>query len=280
MSLIQITNTEADADIDSHHSRNIQADIAIEATALHKSFGSTHALKGVDLKVAKGEMTVLLGLSGSGKSTLLRCLNGLHQLTSGEVTVLGEAVHVAKARKLRALRSRVGFIFQHFNLVNRLTCLENVLIGAAGRIRGPRYGLLSYTKAQRREALGHLERVGLGDLAFQRADSLSGGQQQRVAIARALMQKPELILADEPVASLDPQNAANVMDLLFQVCREDGITVVCTLHQVDLALQWANRIVGLRSGEKVLDESTASLSKERVLEVYQQLDPDAEITTS
>ena len=254
-------------------------EIAIQATGLRKSFGQTHALKGVDLQVAKGEMTVLLGLSGSGKSTLLRCLNGLHPLTGGQATVLGEDVHKAKPKKMRALRSRVGFIFQHFNLVGRLSCLENVLVGAAGRIRGPRYGLLSYTKAQRREALGHLERVGLGELAFQRADSLSGGQQQRVAIARALMQKPELILADEPVASLDPQNAANVMDLLFQVCLENRITVVCTLHQVDLALDWAHRIVGLRNGEKVLDEATATLTKERVLEVYRQLDPDAEVPT-
>ncbi|WP_411731967.1 phosphonate ABC transporter ATP-binding protein [Paeniglutamicibacter sp.] len=274
MSLIQGTFTEQGHDVAP------EPEIAIHASGLRKSFGATHALRGVDLQVAKGEMTVLLGLSGSGKSTLLRCLNGLHPLSGGEATVLGEPVHKTKSRRLRALRSRVGFIFQHFNLVGRLSCLENVLIGAAGRIRGPRYGLLSYTKAQRREALGHLERVGLGELAFQRADSLSGGQQQRVAIARALMQKPELILADEPVASLDPQNAANVMDLLFQVCLENRITVVCTLHQVDLALDWAHRIVGLRNGEKVLDEATATLTKERVLEVYRQLDPDAGATTS
>ncbi|MFJ2350584.1 phosphonate ABC transporter ATP-binding protein [Glutamicibacter sp. NPDC087673] len=246
---------------------------AIRTTALAKSFGDAPALKGVDLSIAKGELTVLLGLSGSGKSTLLRCLNGLHSITSGEATVLGTELHKAPSRKLRALRAKVGFIFQHFNLVGRLTCLENVLIGAAGRIRGPRYGLLSYSKSQRREALGYLERVGLGELAFQRADSLSGGQQQRVAIARALMQKPAVILADEPVASLDPQNSANVMDLLFQVCLENKITVVCTLHQVDLALQWADRIIGLRNGEKVLDARASELDKDRVLEIYQQLEP-------
>lgn len=253
---------------------------AIQVTNLSKSFGASQALKNVSLEVAKGELTVLLGLSGSGKSTLLRCLNGLHTLSGGEATVLGQQLKGAKSRQLRSLRSRVGFIFQHFNLVGRLTCLENVLVGAAGRIRGPRYGLLSYSKAQRREALVHLDRVGLGDLAFQRADSLSGGQQQRVAIARALMQKPEVILADEPVASLDPQNAANVMDLLFQVCLENQITVICTLHQVDLALQWANRIVGLRHGEKVLDAPASTLTKERVLEIYQQLDPGAQEPTS
>lgn len=253
--------------------------LAISTTALRKNFGDSAALNGVDLSIKKGELTVLLGLSGSGKSTLLRCLNGLHPISSGEATVLDTPLHDASASQLRALRARVGFIFQHFNLVGRLTCLENVLIGAAGRIRGPRFGLLSYSKAQRREALSYLQRVGLDELAFQRADSLSGGQQQRVAIARALMQKPEVILADEPVASLDPQNSANVMDLLFQVCLENKITVVCTLHQVDLALQWADRIVGLRHGQKVLDERAANLDKDRVLEIYQQLDPQAEAST-
>ncbi|WP_248760374.1 phosphonate ABC transporter ATP-binding protein [Pseudarthrobacter sp. SSS035] len=251
-----------------------EREISIRTKNLRKSFGASQALKGVDLEVAKGELTVLLGLSGSGKSTLLRCLNGLHSITSGEATVLDEPVHESHNRRLRALRSRVGFIFQHFNLVGRLSCLENVLIGATGRIRGPRYGVLSYTKAQRREALTHLERVGLGELAFQRADSLSGGQQQRVAIARALMQKPELILADEPVASLDPENAANVMDLLFQVCLENRITVVCTLHQVDLALNWAHRIIGLRNGEKVMDQAASQLDREQVLNIYKQIDPE------
>ncbi|GAB3537616.1 phosphonate ABC transporter ATP-binding protein [Arthrobacter tecti] len=248
-----------------------QGSAVVSVKGLRKNFGNTAALKGVDLEVRAGELVVLLGLSGSGKSTLLRCLNGLHPLTAGVADVLGEPVHRARRRQLRVLRTRVGFIFQQFNLIGRLSCLENVLIGASGRLRGPRYGVLSYSKAQRREALSHLERVGLGDLAFQRADSLSGGQQQRVAIARALMQKPELILADEPVASLDPENAANVMDLLFRVCLENRITVVCTLHQVDLALGWAHRIVGLRNGEKVLDELTANLDRDRVLDVYRQL---------
>lgn len=271
MSLIHATHSKESQAVEPESS------YAIQATGLRKSFGETHALRGVDLQVPTGEMTILLGLSGSGKSTLLRSLNGLHRLTGGEATVLGEAIHTAKPRRMRSLRSRVGFIFQHFNLVGRLTCLENVLIGAAGRIRGPHYGLLTYTRAQRREALTHLERVGLGELAFQRADSLSGGQQQRVGIARALMQKPELILADEPVASLDPQNAANVMDLLFQICLENRITVVCTLHQVDLALEWGHRIVGLRNGTKVLDEPASALNRSRVLELYGQLEPEAEV---
>lgn len=248
---------------------------AILVRELRKDFGPVTALQGINLEIATGELTVLLGLSGSGKSTLLRCLNGLNPITGGEATVLGQPVHGMTSGEMRKLRSRIGFIFQHFNLVGRLTCLENVLIGACGRITGPRYGILSYSRAQRREALAHLSRVGLEQHAFQRADSLSGGQQQRVAIARALMQKPELILADEPVASLDPENAANVMDLLFRICRENRITVLCTLHQVDLAMQWANRIVGLRDGEKVLDASTGSLSRDDVLNIYRQLQPEA-----
>ncbi|MCD4851606.1 phosphonate ABC transporter ATP-binding protein [Arthrobacter sp. AK01] len=252
-----------------------QPEPAIRVRKLRKDFGPVTALQGIDLEVAPGELTVLLGLSGSGKSTLLRCLNGLNPITAGEATVLGQPVHGMTSREMRKLRSKIGFIFQHFNLVGRLTCLENVLIGASGRIPGPRYGILSYSRAQRREALTHLSRVGLGQHAFQRADSLSGGQQQRVAIARALMQKPELILADEPVASLDPENAANVMDLLFQICLENKITVLCTLHQVDLAMHWAHRIVGLRDGEKVLDSNTAALSRDDVLNVYRQLQPEA-----
>lgn len=240
----------------------------ISATGLTKRFNAVAALDGVDLSVQRSELVILLGRSGSGKSTLLRCLNGLHPLDGGTATVLDTPVHDASRRRLRALRTDIGFVFQQFNLVGRLSCLENVLIGALGRIRGPRYGVLSYSAALRREALGLLERVGVADQAFQRADTLSGGQQQRVAIARTLMQRPCLVLADEPVASLDPENAALVMDLLFRVCLEEQLTVVCTLHQVDLALEWGQRIVGLRHGSKVLDRATKELTRAQVMDVY------------
>ncbi|WP_369373032.1 phosphonate ABC transporter ATP-binding protein [Promicromonospora sp. Populi] len=251
------------------------AEPLVRVRGLVKEFDGTTALAGVDLDVARGELLVLLGLSGSGKSTLLRCLNGLHRPTSGEVTVAGTRVDRASGRELRRLRTEVGFVFQQFNLVGRLTCLENVLIGALGRVRGPRYGVTTYPRRMREEALAHIDRVGLADHAYQRADTLSGGQQQRVAIARTLMQRPQLVLADEPVASLDPENSGAVMDLLVRVCAEEGLTVVCTLHQVDLALGWAHRLVGLRNGTKVLDRPAAGLTRDDAMSIYRRVEASA-----
>jgi phosphonate transport system ATP-binding protein len=233
-----------------------------------KRFGATTALDGVSLTVDRGEIVVLLGLSGSGKSTLLRHLDGLEVPTSGSVEVLGEDVPRLSGRRLRALRSSVGFIFQQFELVPSLTVLENVLTGSLAGVRGPRLGLWSYSKARRLAALGHLDRVGLLDRAYQRADTLSGGQQQRVAIARALMQNPSVLLADEPVASLDPESSDQVMALIREIAADEGLTVVCSLHQVDLAISWADRIVGLRHGQVVLDLPTRDLSKTQVMEIY------------
>jgi phosphonate transport system ATP-binding protein len=245
---------------------------------LRKEFdgGKVTALDGVTLDVHSGQLTVLIGLSGSGKSTLLRHLNKLHVPTSGEVEVLGYDVNHAKGRELRTLRRNVGFIFQQFNIVGRLSCLENVMSGALGRIRGPRYGVLTYSKKLRREALEHLDRVGLADRAFQRTDTLSGGQQQRVAIARTIMQRPQLVLADEPVASLDPEISGQVMDVLFRVCKEEQLSVLCSLHQVDLALGWADRLIGLRDGKLVLDKPAQGLTTEEAMAVYQRLDPTGE----
>ncbi|CAN5715983.1 phosphonate ABC transporter ATP-binding protein [soil metagenome] len=208
------------------------ANPVVRINELSKRFpGGTLALSNVSFDVPAGELCVLVGLSGSGKSTLLRHLNGLHHPTGGRVEVLGTDVVEASRPELRRLRRRVGFVFQQFNLVGRLSCLENVLSGALGRVRWPRFGVVSYPKAMRREALAHLERVDLADRAFQRADTLSGGQQQRVAIARTLLQGPEVLLADEPVASLDPESSAQVMDVLFRICVEERLTVLCSLHQ-------------------------------------------------
>ncbi|WP_410869597.1 phosphonate ABC transporter ATP-binding protein [Nocardia sp. A7] len=250
-------------------------DLVIDARDVTKRFGSTLALDDVSLDVRRSEMLVLLGLSGSGKSTLLRCLNGLQPVSSGTVEVGGTRVDQASKSQLRALRRNVGFVFQDFNLVGRLSCVENVLIGGLAQLRLPRYGTLTYPATMRAEARAHLDRVGLADLAERRADTLSGGQQQRVAIARTLMQKPGLVLADEPVASLDPENAAIVMDLLFRVCIEEKLTVVCTLHQVDLALGWAHRIVGLRNGQKVLDRPAVGMTRDDAMAIYQRVDPAA-----
>jgi len=240
----------------------------IRLNDVSKRFGATQALEEVSLEIEAGSVVVLLGLSGSGKSTLLRHLDGLEVPTSGSVEVLGQSVPELRGRALRALRGRVGFIFQQFELVGSITVLENVLTGALARLRGPRLGLPSYPKALREQAFAHLEEVGLAAQAFQRADTLSGGQQQRVAIARALMQDPEILLADEPVASLDPESSDQVMNLIREIGLRRGLTVVCSLHQVDLALAWADRIVGLRHGRVVLDTPAEGLSKEQVMEIY------------
>ncbi|MFC9839909.1 phosphonate ABC transporter ATP-binding protein [Rhodococcus sp. NPDC127530] len=254
--------------------------VVVSARDVTKTFGSTTALNNINLDVHRSEMLVLLGSSGSGKSTLLRCINGLHPITSGTMTALGTRVDTAPPRQVRELRKNVGFIFQHFNLVGRLSCLENVLVGGLGRLRIPRYGALTYPKTMRTEALTCLDRVGLADFAERRADTLSGGQQQRVAIARTLMQRPSIVLADEPVASLDPENAAVVMDLLQRVCTEEELTVVCTLHQVDLALGWAHRLVGLRDGGVVLDRPAAGLQRDDVMPLYRPSAPEKDTVSA
>lgn len=243
---------------------------AVRITGLGKTYPGKKdpALSGVSLDVARGEIVVLLGLSGSGKSTLLRHVNGLETPTSGAIQSLGEDVAALRGNALRTLRGRIGFIFQQFELVGPLTVLENVLTGSLSRLRGPRIGARSYPRALRLAALGHLDRVGLLEQAYQRADTLSGGQQQRVAIARALMQDPEILLADEPVASLDPESSSQVMALIREIAAERGLTVLCSLHQVELALGWGDRVVGLRAGEVVLDTSTDHLSKDQVMEIY------------
>ncbi|WP_194765428.1 phosphonate ABC transporter ATP-binding protein [Microbacterium sp. UFMG61] len=244
------------------------SDALIRLDGVTKTFGSTTALKDASLQVARGEIVVLLGLSGSGKSTLLRHLDGLEIPTAGSVEVLGQQVPALRGKALRALRSRVGFIFQQFELVPSLTVLENVLTGSLSSVTGPRLGLWGYSRAAKLRALEHLDRVGLLDRAYQRSDTLSGGQQQRVAIARALMQKPDILLADEPVASLDPESSDQVMALIREIAADEGLTVVCSLHQVDLAISWADRIVGLRHGEVVLDTPTTDLTKSEVMEIY------------
>ena len=252
---------------------------AVEVCDLVKTFdnGAVRALDGVSFAVPEGQLLVIIGLSGSGKSTLLRHLNGLHLPSEGSVTVLEQNVPNLNRTDLRNLRKEVGFVFQQFNIVGRLTCIENVLTGTLGRLKGPRIGASMYQKELRKEAIEQLERVGLAERAWQRTDTLSGGQQQRVAIARTLMQKPKIVLADEPVASLDPEISGQVMDLLVQCCIEDNITVLCSLHQVDLALGWADRLIGLRDGKVVLDTPVDdSIDQQSVMGVYRELDPGGE----
>jgi phosphonate transport system ATP-binding protein len=223
--------------------------------------GGIRALDDVSLDVAPGEFVALIGPSGAGKSSLLRCLNGLVVPTAGEVTVGGEAVTGASEERLRRIRARVGFVFQQFNLLRRLTVLENVLVGRLAHVPRWRSLIAWFPVADMVQARGVLERVGLAGLADRRADTLSGGQQQRVAIARALVQEPRLLLADEPMASLDPALAHTVMELLRRINEEDGITVITSLHVLELAQAYARRIIALRDGHVVHDGSPESLSQ-------------------
>ena len=249
--------------------REIDDIYAVQLDNVTKDFGGgVLGLDDVTLGLKTGKVTVLLGLSGSGKSTLLRHLNGLHTPTAGNIRVLGQNVPELRGKALRGLRRDVGVIFQNFNLVGPMSVLENVCTGRLGSLRGPRLSLMMYPKSVRREALEKLDRVGLADRAYQRADTLSGGQQQRVAIARALMQNPKILLADEPVASLDPVSSDDVITLLRQISAEDNLTVISSLHQVQLAIDFADRIVGLRGGRVVLDQPTEGLTAAQASEIY------------
>jgi phosphonate transport system ATP-binding protein len=226
----------------------------IRVRGLEKVYpGGARALRGVDLDVAAGEFVALVGPSGAGKSTLLRCVAGLVEPTAGEVVVDGRRLSGAPPGERRRIRASVGFVFQQFNLLRRLTVLENTLVGRLAHTAGWR-SLLGWFPAADRERAGRaLARVELDGLADRRVDTLSGGQQQRVAIARALVQEPRILLADEPMASLDPALSHTVMELLRRINREDGITVVTSLHVLDLARTYAGRIVGLQAGQVVHD---------------------------
>lgn len=249
----------------------IEGDAVVSIASLSKRFpNGTLAVDNVSFDVPAGQVLGLLGLSGSGKSTLMRLINGLHKPTSGHVSILGSVVDECSTSELREVRRNIGFVFQQFGLVGRMTCVENVLVGSLGRLRGPRLGVRMYPKALRVKALERLERVGLLAQAFQRADTLSGGQMQRVAIARSLMQEPKVLLADEPVASLDPESSIQVLDLISQIAREDKMTVICSLHQVELAVGRTDRLIGLRDGRVVLDKMTAGTDQESVMSLYRR----------
>ena len=244
---------------------------ALQLTQVAKTYGRRRALDGVSLSVAPGEMVALIGPSGSGKSTLLRAVTGLVCIDAGagRVEVFGEPVQEEGRLSpgVRDLRARTGFIFQQFNLVGRLSLFSNVMIGAMGRL-GPWRGLLGrWPQADKARAMAALERVGVAEQAGQRAGTLSGGQQQRGAIARALVQGAELILADEPVASLDPVSARRVMELLKGLNR-DGMTVVVTLHQVDHALRYCRRVVALKAGKIVFDGPREALDRGLLIDIY------------
>ena len=232
---------------------------------LKKKFKDTVAINGVNLEIEEGKITGIIGRSGSGKSTLLRMINRLIEPTEGIIEFNDIIITDIKGKALRKWRSECAMIFQQFNLVDRLDVLTNVLIGSLGR----NYNFLNlfgyFSKEEKINALRNLDRFELIEKSLQRSGTLSGGQQQRVAIARALMQKPKILLADEPISSLDPKNSKRVMDDMLKINREDGITIICNLHSLEIAKKYCDRLIGLSEGEVVFDgkpnELTADISK-------------------
>jgi phosphonate transport system ATP-binding protein len=236
----------------------------------------TQAVKNVSFEVQDGEFLAVIGLSGSGKSTLLRCINRLIDPTEGRVIWDDRDITVAQGAELRQIRRQIGMVFQQFNLVKRSSVMTNVLSGRLGYAH-PWWSLFHHFPREDRErALAALERVGIAEKADDRADQLSGGQQQRVGIARALMQEPRLMLADEPVASLDPVLSHSIMQYLELLNRQDEITVLCSLHFLDLVHRYATRVIGLKDGELVFDGLPSELTRERFKEVYGE---EAEMVT-
>ncbi len=240
----------------------------LELRDLTRRFGANVAVDGVNLRIPAGQMVGVIGRSGAGKSTLLRMINRLVEPTSGSIRFGETEVTALRGKALRDWRAACGMVFQQFNLVARLDVLTNVLIGRLNH-RPTLSSLLGrFTEAERAMAVQILERFDLAGAALQRAGTLSGGQQQRVAICRALMQEPRLLLADEPIASLDPHNARVVMDALRTVNVEDGLTVLCNLHHLETARAYCDRIVALRAGRLMFDGPPRTLTAARVMEVY------------
>lgn len=244
----------------------------LEIEGLSRSFGTKQAVDNVSLRIPDGQMVGIIGRSGAGKSTLLRLINRLAEPSAGSIRFHGQEVSKLTGQRLRDWRMGCAMIFQQFNLVQRLDVLTNVLIGRLNHRRGFLAHLASlfaqFTPAERAMALATLDRFDLLATAMQRADTLSGGQQQRVAICRALLQQPRILLADEPIASLDPQNARVVMDALRQVNIQDGLTVLVNLHHLDTARAYCDRIIAMQSGRVMFDGVPAELTAERVAEIY------------
>ncbi len=237
----------------------------------------TVALRDLTFAVEPGEFLVIIGLSGSGKSTLMRCINRLIEPTAGKIHIDDVDITKLSQEEMRQLRRRIGMIFQQFNLVKRTSVLTNVLSGRLGYLP-PSWSLLNYfPKDEVSRAMANLERVGIPQKASTRADQLSGGQQQRVGIARALMQEPSIILADEPVASLDPATSHSVLKYVEELNKQDGITVLCSLHFLSLARRYGTRIIALKAGEMVYDGLPVDIDEERFKRIYGEEAMEVEI---
>jgi len=232
--------------------------------------GGVVALSDVSFEVPDGQFLAVIGLSGSGKSTLLRCINRLIEPTEGRITWNGTDITKATQEEMRWIRRRIGMVFQHFNLVHRSKVVTNVLQGSLGYVNPALSIINRFPREQVNKAYRQLDRVGLREKAKQRADELSGGQQQRVGVARALMQDPEMLLADEPVASLDPVLAHSIMQYLERINSEDGVTVLCSLHFLDLVHRYADRAIALNEGRLVFEGPPVEIDDARFKEIYGQ----------
>ncbi|MBB3110863.1 phosphonate transport system ATP-binding protein [Paenibacillus phyllosphaerae] len=228
----------------------------------------TAALQNINLTIEQGEFVAVIGLSGAGKSTLIRCINRMHDITSGKLIVDDVDVSKLKGAHIRKFRRRIGMIFQSFNLVTRATVLSNVLVSFVPELPMWRKWTGMFTKQHKIQALEALDKVGILDKAFMRVDQLSGGQQQRVALARTLAQNPDIILADEPIASLDPVTSRIVMDDFKRINKELNISVIMNIHHVEIALEYADRIIGIRKGEVVFDGATSKVTQAILQDIY------------
>jgi phosphonate transport system ATP-binding protein len=250
----------------------------LEIKDLHKIYkNGTHALKGVSFTVAEGEFLVIIGLSGSGKSTLLRCINRLIEPTSGTIKFLGKDITHVKGEELRKLKSQIGMVFQQFNLIRRRSVLTNVITGRLGSLGTFDSVMEKFSSEVIQAAYASLETVGISEKAKVRADSLSGGQQQRVAIARSLMQNPKLLLADEPVASLDPATSNSVMQYFEKINKDLGTTVVCNLHFLSLVRRYATRVIALKDGEIIYEGMPADIDEAWFRTIYGEEAEEVEI---
>lgn len=242
--------------------------VLLEVKNLSKQYRQTKALSNVNFSINEGEFVSIIGPSGAGKSTLLRCINRMIDGNNGEIIFDGCNVMYLNKKELRKFRTKIGMIFQHYNLVDRLSVIENVLHGRLG-YKSTIQGIVGkYTEEEKKDAYDILVRLGLEDQIYKRCDQLSGGQKQRVGIARSLVQNPKMILCDEPIASLDPNASKVIMDYLKDISREQGITCLVNLHQVDVAIKYSDRIIGVNSGEIVFDGTPEEMTNEKIYKIY------------
>ncbi|MGL4788743.1 MAG: phosphonate ABC transporter ATP-binding protein [Cetobacterium sp.] len=241
----------------------------LEVKNLFKSYdGKRNVLENISLEFKEGELVSVIGSSGAGKSTFLRCLNKMIIPSSGDILFNDESLMKAGKKDIKKIRAKIGMIFQHYNIVKQLTTIENVLHGKLGQMSSLKGLLGLYTESDKKEAFELLKELGLKGHEYKKCGNLSGGQKQRVGIARALIQNPNLILCDEPIASLDPQSAKVIMDILKDITEKKGITCIANLHQVDVAMKYSDRVIGLKNGKILFNGPPSKLTKEIIHEIY------------